>query len=182
MDGWIENIKLSFTPSVPSTLLCLPAVTAIFDHFLRVTLDDLRDITKHLKPSTPPNDAIPPQIIKDAFETIGPSILVIINSCLVSGTVPLCFKHAVVQPLLKKHNLDVNCPKNYHPISKLPFISKILEKVVLSQVLPFLNSANVLVRLKRLSLTLKHATALKLPCLKCQMIYYLHKTQVRVPS
>ena len=55
-----------------------------------------------------------------------------------------CLKHAFVQPLLKKHNLDVNCRKNYCPISKLPFISKILEKAILSQVLPFLNSANVL--------------------------------------
>ena len=76
-----------------------------------------------MKPSTSPNDAIPSQIIKDAIESIDPSILIIINACLVSGTVPSCFKHAVVQPLLKKHNLDVNCPNNYRPISKLPFIS-----------------------------------------------------------
>ena len=69
--------------------------TAIFYHFSPVTLVDLRDIIKHRKPSTSPNDAIPSQIIKDAIETIGPSILIIINTCLVSGTVPSCFKHAV---------------------------------------------------------------------------------------
>ena len=47
--------------------------------------------------------------------------------------VPRCFKRAVVQPLLKKSNLDAASFNNYRPISRLPFISKILEKVVAMQ-------------------------------------------------
>ncbi len=45
---------------------------------------------------------------------------------------------------LKKPNADINCLNNYRPISKLPFLSKILERVVLSQLLPFLNSTHIL--------------------------------------
>ena len=72
------------------------------------------------------------------------SIQAILNSCLTRGFVPASFKQAVVQSLLKKHNLDAKCQRNYRPISKWPFIWKILEKVVLSQLLPFLNHAEIL--------------------------------------
>ncbi len=71
------------------------------------------------------------------------SIQTIINFCLVSGTVPAFLKHAVVHPLLKKPNVDVKCLNNYRPISKLPFFSKVMEKVVQSQLLLFLNSTMI---------------------------------------
>ena len=59
---------------------------------------------------------------------------------LSSGTVPKVFKTAVVTPLLKKLNLDSNILKNYRPVSNLPFISKILERVVLTQCQTHLNN------------------------------------------
>jgi len=62
----------------------------------------------------------------------------IINSSLVSGSVPAIFKHAVVQPLIKNANLNPNELNNYRPISKLSFLSKILEKAVLIQLQSFL--------------------------------------------
>ncbi len=98
---------------------------------------------KQTKSSTSPYDVVPSDFLKEALDIVGPSIQVIINSCLVSGTVPVFLKHAVVQPLLKKPNADINCLNNYRPISKLPFLSKILERVVLSQLLPFLNSTHI---------------------------------------
>ena len=53
-------IDTSLTSSASSTLRCPPAVTAIYYHFSPVT-HDLRDIIKHMKTSTSPNDAIPSQ-------------------------------------------------------------------------------------------------------------------------
>lgn len=53
----------------------------------------------------------------------------------------LTFKQALVQILLKKPNLDTSICNNFRPISKLSFISKILEKVVLES---FLNGDTVL--------------------------------------
>jgi hypothetical protein len=50
-----------------------------------------------------------------------------------SGVVPSVFKTALVTPLLKKPSLDHEVLKNYRPVSNLPFISKILEKVVASR-------------------------------------------------
>ena len=47
-----------------------------------------------------------------------------------SGSVPKDFKSARIRPLLKKSGLDQDLLKNYRPVSNLPFIPKVLEKVV----------------------------------------------------
>jgi len=54
------------------------------------------------------------------------------------------YRHAVVFPLLKKHNLDASQPKNFRPVSNLPYLSKILEKVVQSQLQKFLDEHNMM--------------------------------------
>ena len=61
-----------------------------------------------------------------------------------SGIVPQCFKHALVKPLLKKASLDPNCLKHYRPVSNLPFLSKVLERIVLKQFLQHLHSHSLL--------------------------------------
>lgn len=63
-----------------------------------------------------------------------------INKCLKTGSVPANLKVATVTPLLKKPSLDPSVLKNYWPISVLPFISKLLEKIVLDQLQKFLSN------------------------------------------
>ena len=63
-----------------------------------------------------------------------------INKSLLSGEAPSEFKTAVFKPLLKKASLDPNLMKNYRPVSNLPFLAKILEKVVLMQLTNHLTS------------------------------------------
>ena len=46
---------------------------------------------------------------------------------------PNCLKTATVTPLLKKSNLDPDDKKNYRPVSNLPFLSKVKEKIVVKQ-------------------------------------------------
>ena len=52
------------------------------------------------------------------------------NTSLCTACFPTRFKHAVVTPLLKKGSCDDSQLKNYRPVSNLPFLSKLLEKVV----------------------------------------------------
>jgi hypothetical protein len=60
-----------------------------------------------------------------------PVLTKIISLSLTSAVVPAELKKAQVRPLLKKKtNLDPNTFKNYRPVSNLPFVSKVLEKVV----------------------------------------------------
>ncbi|CAJ1066411.1 coagulation factor VII [Xyrichtys novacula] len=102
-----------------------------------------QDIVGHMNPSGSPADAIPPRLFKEVLATIGPSVLNIVNCSLSSGTVPRDFKHAVVRPLLKKTGLDPSLCASFRPISNLPYLSKILEKVVYNQLLPFLEDNGI---------------------------------------
>ena len=63
---------------------------------------------------------------------------------LLTGEFPLIFKTAIVKPLLKKASLDFEDMKNYRPISNLSLMPKVLEKVVLSQILQNINCNKLL--------------------------------------
>lgn len=93
--------------------------------FASITLAQLEKIIMHLKPTTSLYDVLPSRLFKEVVDTIGPNILLIINSSLYHGTVPSGFKHAIIEPVLKKHNLDSHELKNFRPISKLPFMNKL---------------------------------------------------------
>ncbi len=49
-----------------------------------------------------------------------------------------------MEPLLKKPGLDPSVLQNFHPISKHPFIAKILEKVVFRQLSSFLAEVDIM--------------------------------------
>ncbi len=83
-------------------------------------------------------DPIPFKLLKEVLpEGIDP-LLAIINLSLSLGYVPNTFKLVVIEPLIKKAQLDPKDLLNYRPISNLPFLSKILEKVVSAQFIYFL--------------------------------------------
>ena len=77
-------------------------------------------------------DPIPTSITKECLDDLVSLITFIVNVSLSTGIVPPQFKQATVTPLLKKPGLDTNDMKNFRPVSNLSFISKILEKVVLT--------------------------------------------------
>ncbi|XP_076607191.1 uncharacterized protein LOC143333136 [Chaetodon auriga] len=52
-------------------------------------------------------------------------------------------KTAVIKPLLKKTNLDASGISNYRPISNLPFLGKIIERVVFQQMHAFMMQNNL---------------------------------------
>ena len=60
----------------------------------------------------------------------------------------MSFKSAIVSPVLKKPSLDPENFGNYRPISNLPFLSKITEKVVLAQLLKHLQTNKLLYHLQ----------------------------------
>ena len=89
-------------------------------------------------------DPLPTHILNLTLDSVVDCITDIINESLVSGTVPPCFKNAIVTPLIKKQNLNQNELKNYRPVSNLPFVSKILEKVVARQIVTHIEMFNLL--------------------------------------
>ena len=69
-------------------------------------------------------------------------ITAIVNKCFSEGCFPQSEKHALIRPLLKKPGLDVENKSNYRPVSNLSFLSKILERAMLAQLLPLLEQNN----------------------------------------
>uniref|UniRef100_A0A8C6PUY5 Reverse transcriptase domain-containing protein n=1 Tax=Nothobranchius furzeri TaxID=105023 RepID=A0A8C6PUY5_NOTFU len=83
--------------------------------------------------------------------SLGPFRLLLLF-LLFSPSVPVCSRQlrllwflvrSVIHPLLKKPSLDPSLHSSYRPISKLPFISKILEKVVAKQLTAALDEHNI---------------------------------------
>ena len=78
-------------------------------------------------------DLIPTTLLKSCIDSLIVPITNIVNKS--EGVFPSAFKTAHVIPLLKKPSLDKNDLKNYRLVSKLSFISKVVEKVVASRLL-----------------------------------------------
>ena len=108
--------------------------------FHLVNLDILNRTVQSLSSSTSDLDILPTAFFKSILHLISHDVLQIINTSLQTGTFPACLKEAVVKPLLKKNNLDALVLNNYRPISNLPFIGKIIEKIVFNQLTAFLTS------------------------------------------
>ncbi|KAF7640868.1 hypothetical protein LDENG_00008840 [Lucifuga dentata] len=104
----------------------------------------LAEIVQQLKSSTCSLDILPTTFLKGVFSSLTEDLLHIVNHSWLSGIFPTSLKTAVVRPLLKKKNLDAILLNNYRPISNLPFISKVTEKVVVRQIINFLQANNIL--------------------------------------
>ena len=82
------------------------------------------------------DDGVSLQMLKIVFPVVGLHLLHVVNFSLKSGTVPDDWKMAVVVPLHKKGATDD--PKNFRPISLLSNVSKLCEKIVVSQLTSYL--------------------------------------------
>ncbi len=74
--------------------------------------------------------------IKDSVYVTAFYLTCIINTSIITGMFPSSWKHALVISLFKSG--DTNYLNNYRPISLLPILSKILEKIVAGQLIQFL--------------------------------------------
>lgn len=119
----INDIRCQITP--PAHVLNVSRDTDnYFSQFELISLSFLSKTISRMKPTMCSLDFIPTKLLKEAIDTVGPSILRIINSSLENGTFPSSFKHAVVQPLLKKPNLDPTVFNYFRPISNFHFYPK----------------------------------------------------------
>ena len=101
-------------------------------HFHEITTQDVMCIISKLpnKKSTG-YDEISTETIKILSAVISPTLSLIINKCILNGTVPDEMKVSKMKPLFKKG--DVTLLNNYRPISLLPCVSKIFERVLFNQ-------------------------------------------------
>jgi hypothetical protein len=100
-------------------------------------------ILSNLKSSSAPGwDNIPTQFLKLASGTMVPLITYLANLCFRHGTFPNSLKQAIVTPVFKSGNRSI--ASDYRPISVLPAISKILEKLINTRLINYLNKFKIL--------------------------------------
>ena len=118
----IDQILQQLAPLI-STILTSPDFQIVFSRpFSDFNLPsaEMSDLVCKSKPSTCQLDPLP--------------TILFIHSSLIFGTVQSPLKSAAIIPILKKPGADPNNFNNLRPISNLPFLSKILERTVASQI------------------------------------------------
>ena len=88
------------------------------------------------------HDGISNTLLKTIKNDISQSLTIIINQMLTTGIFPDAFKLLKVIPLFKKG--DSSLLVNYRPISLLPTISKVFERVIHDQMYEYFNQFNLL--------------------------------------
>ncbi|KAI2645958.1 RNA-directed DNA polymerase from mobile element jockey [Labeo rohita] len=142
----IDNIRnaitnVDYTASNMSTSFVAPKEK--LQYFTAIGQEELNKLITVSKPTTCLLDPVPTKLLKELLPVAEEPLLNIINSSLSLGHVPKPFKLAVIKPLIKKPQLDPGELANYRPISNLPFMSKILEKVISVQLCSFLQKNDI---------------------------------------
>ena len=87
-------------------------------------------------------DKIPITILKKTAIAITPVLSFIFQQSLDTGEIPQDWKNANVVPIFKKG--DRTKPENYRPVSLTAVISKMLEHIIVSQIMDHLDRQNIL--------------------------------------
>jgi hypothetical protein len=120
-----------------------PATTVNSFVLFETDPSEVSRILFNLKTSSAPGwDNIPTQFLKLANDTLVPIISHLANLCFNQGVFPNALKQAVITPVYKSGNRDN--VSNYRPISVLPSISKIIEKIINNRLINYLDKFNLL--------------------------------------
>ncbi len=87
-------------------------------------------------------DGISAKVLKIASPVVSAPLAELFNHCFSTGFYPNELKIAKVVPIFKKG--DPTDPGNYRPISVLPLINKIFEKIIFARLNSFFTSKNIL--------------------------------------
>ena len=120
-------------------------ITHHIDSLSTFTIHSLYEVNDLLMKShyTSLTDPLPLSLYHKLSPLFSPVFLDIIANSLNSGQVSPCLKTAIISPILKKQNLDPNSFSNNRPISHLPLLSKILERIVSKQLIAHVNKNNL---------------------------------------
>lgn len=151
----ISNAFNNYFNSIPNTLSeSIISNNIPFEHYLRDAIpeqpifnptdsNEVKSIINDLKNSCSTGwDNIPTNVIKAISGTIVPSLTQLINKSLMQGVFPDALKIAKISPIYKnKSKTDI---KNYRPISVLPVLSKVYEKIFYARLYTHFVSNNLL--------------------------------------
>ena len=134
----MDSLVLSNTHPINEKYIEKDFLTSLcFTNFRPIMLQETIDLSKSAAPKSCELDPIPTSIILKHVEIIAPIIQEIINLSITTGIMPENMKEAILQPLLKKLDLDLQQFKNFRPVSNLSYISKLVECAVCNQLMEY---------------------------------------------
>ena len=142
-DDKIKNIVQSINDikhKIPIYIIPLyNTAKSYFLNFKSPSSYEISILVKICKSSYPHNDSVSKQLTDLIEPTLTELYQSIISQSIHTSIFPTSLKYAIITPLLKNSNLDNKLLKNYRPISKLPFLSKIFERVISKQIIKYLS-------------------------------------------
>jgi len=115
------------------------------------------------------------RIVKLCFDVIGPVPQHVINNCLSKNDFPLSWKHSLIRPIFKSG--DPTMSSNYRPISLVPVIAKITERIVQRQLHHYLSS-NCLLSDSQHGFRPNHSTASALISISDSILTAMDNTEI----
>ena len=137
----IDKIRSNFSNSGNFAQYDINTSSSIED-FTELTEDEVAKFVAKSPSKTSPLDPLPTDLMKKCLPALLPSLTKIVNSSLQCGCMPETLKEAVITPILKKEGAEPVF-KNFRPISNLPYLSKLIEKVICSQISDYVEKSNL---------------------------------------
>ena len=138
-----EKLQQKIPPCVQDPLDYVPTQTEhVLNSMLHTNSTELVEIIQQMKNVGAGIDPINASIFKNTYPAIVNELVHFVNLCLTQGIFPSALKIAVVKPIFKSG--DKKDFTNYRPISLLPYISKLLEKIIHLRIMSFLDNSNIL--------------------------------------
>lgn len=138
-DYFINSIPNGYVP--PTTINSPPYCSSVFS-FATVDIPVVASVIDGIKSTSTGQDGLGIQMIRMCCPYILPFLTNIINSCIIECKFPSKWKHASIIPLPKTSHPEEL--KDLRPISVLPAMSKILEKIMFSQISDFVHRNSLL--------------------------------------
>ncbi|XP_026741885.1 uncharacterized protein LOC113503939 [Trichoplusia ni] len=81
-------------------------------------------------------DKISNRVIKEAWKVSGDCILTVFNKCIAEGVFPRVWRQGFIRIIPKSGDKATDDPKSYRPITLLPSLGKLLERLIVPRLLP----------------------------------------------
>jgi hypothetical protein len=137
-DDKVAGVRFSTADAPPPSFTTAPSGCSL-PAFRPLVEADVIAAVRLLPDKQCESDPLPTRLLKDNVDVLAPFLVELFGRSLRHGVVPTALKAACITPLLKKPGLDSADVKSYRPISNLPVLSKLLERLVARQLIDHLN-------------------------------------------
>ena len=119
--------------TLPKTTKPVHAMPECLRQFDMITVQDATRVILNLSGKSSPLDYVPVSILRGCVDAFAPLIARLANLSFFQRCFPEMFKFGQIRPLLKKPGVSTSDMSNFHTITNLNTIGKILERLAMKQ-------------------------------------------------